>query len=496
MKLPELVMTEVADDSVLAVGPGRNRLMRAIECKSKMSLIALSIGALGLTTTVCEASPSMQDQLDTMRHTMEQQQRMIEQQHRMMQEMQIQLDKQKQMATEADVLAQEVEREVREVARVSGIDLSKETDRFKDVQGTNIKIPESDTVLTVSGFIRTSFIHDMDQIESPTKFAARHIVVNKESSGEPDNRTTFTANASRFILGSTTPTEIGKLSTFFSWDFDGNTTSSDADLRLRQAWGQLDNLVFGGDVRIGQVWTTWDDLDALPETMDMQGPNGSQQKRQPLIRWACDFNDEYTLWVALEDPDYSFTNGDVESDWPDAVVSLNWHGDWGHLKPALVGRNLRGDADNGGADTAFGWGTQLAGNIKVPLLNDKDNFKFQLVYGEGIGSFNNDGGFDDAIFNGGGDLKTIESFQGFGALQHWWAAGLRSNAVFGWVDVDNRSMQDGDSLDQTLYAAANLVWSPVEKMDIGLEYLWGERKNKNDDVGTAQRVQATAKFNF
>lgn len=61
---------------------------------------------------------------------------------------------------------------------------------------------------------------------------------------------------------------------------------------------------------------------------------------------------------------------------------------------------------------------------------------------------------------------------------------------------NNRSIQDDDSLDTTMYAAANLVWSPIEKMDIGLEYLWGERKNKNDDVGTAQRVQATAKFNF
>jgi len=38
--------------------------MRAIECKSKMILIALSIGLLGLTTTVSGAEPSLQQQLE------------------------------------------------------------------------------------------------------------------------------------------------------------------------------------------------------------------------------------------------------------------------------------------------------------------------------------------------------------------------------------------------------------------------------------------------
>ena len=496
-------MKKFTNASPSAVRARLERVMRAIECKSKMILIVLSIGLLGLTTTVSQAEPSMQQQLETL-------QRQLEQQQRMIQEMQRQLNEQKtadeqrlreeqqikQQATAAESVAQQAGREVEEVAPVIGIDLSRETDRFGDSKGTHIKVPDTDTVLTISGFIRGSAIHDFDKIASPTKFVSSDIVVNGEPSGQPDNQTTFTANASRFILGSTTPTERGKLSTFFSWDFNGNTTSSTADLRLRQAWGQLDNFVLGGDLRIGQAWTTWDDLGALPETMDIQGPNGSQQKRQSLIRWARDFSDKYTLWVALEDPDYNITSAGTKSAWPDTVVSLNWQGDWGHLKPALVGRNLRGDDPNGGSDSAIGWGTQLAGNIKVPLLAEKDNFKFQVVYGAGIGSYNNDGGFDDALFNSSGDLKTIDSFQGFGAFQHWWTSSLRSTAVFGWVDVDNRSEQSDDSLDRTLYAAGNLVWSPLKQVDMGFEYLWGERKNKNNDDGTARRIQATTKFKF
>ncbi len=365
----------------------------------------------------------------------------------------------------------------------------------------NIHIPETDTVLTINGFIRTSVIHDFDQIASPYKFAARHIAVGGQPAGLPDDNTTFTANASRFVLGSTTPTQIGKMTTMFSWDFAGNTTSSSASLRFRQGWAELENVLFGGDLRIGQAWTAWDDLDALPETMDFEGPNGSQQLRQPLIRWARDYGDHHTLWVSLEEPSYNITNSISESLWPDTVVSLNWHGDWGHLKPALVGRQIKGDTATGFGDTAFGWGAQLAGSLNVPMLGAKDNFRFQLVYGNGTGSYNNDGGFDDAIYTsvlgaGGGDLKTINSVQGHVAYQHWWSDCLRSSAVFGLVDVDNRIEQVSDSLDRTLYSAVNLVWSPADQIDVGVEYLWGERRNMNGESESANRVQFTAKFGF
>ena len=175
---------------------------------------------------------------------------------------------------------------------------------------------------------------------------------------------------------------------------------------------------------------------------------------------------------------------------------MNWQGDWGHLKPAFIGRQLQGDNDNDGDDdTAFGWGAQLAGDIKVPLLAKKDNFKFQAVYGAGIGSYNNDGGIDDAVFDGS-DLKAIKSFQGYGALQHWWTDSLRSNAVFGYVDVDTRNVQPSDTLERTMYFAGNLVWSPIDHMDIGMEYLWGQRDNKNGDVGTARRIQFSTKYLF
>ena len=64
------------------------------------------------------------------------------------------------------------------------------------------------------------------------------------------------------------------------------------------------------------------------------------------------------------------------------------------------------------------------------------------------------------------------------------------------MNVDTLSEQSEDSLDRTLYSAANIVWSPTKKVEMGFEYLWGERRNMNDKTGTAHRVQATTKFSF
>ena len=64
MKLRVVVMNMFTNASPSAVRARLDRVMGAIECKSKMILIALSIGLLGLTTTVSGAEPSLQQQLE------------------------------------------------------------------------------------------------------------------------------------------------------------------------------------------------------------------------------------------------------------------------------------------------------------------------------------------------------------------------------------------------------------------------------------------------
>ena len=53
-----------------------------------------------------------------------------------------------------------------------------------------------------------------------------------------------------------------------------------------------------------------------------------------------------------------------------------------------------------------------------------------------------------------------------------------------------------DSLNLPLYAAGNLVRILIKIVNLGIEYLWGQRINKNNDDGKDNRLHATAQLTF
>ena len=58
--------------------------------------------------------------------------------------------------------------------------------------------------------------------------------------------------------------------------------------------------------------------------------------------------------------------------------------------------------------------------------------------------------------------------------------------------MNNRELEPAAALDRTLYAAGNLIWSPVKQIDLGIESLWGQCRNRNDQSGHALRLQFSA----
>ena len=46
------------------------------------------------------------------------------------------------------------------------------------------------------------------------------------------------------------------------------------------------------------------------------------------------------------------------------------------------------------------------------------------------------------------------------------------------------------------YYSANLIWLPVERLGVGIEYLYGTRENKDGQGGTGQRIQAGIQYRF
>jgi hypothetical protein len=73
---------------------------------------------------------------------------------------------------------------------------------------------------------------------------------------------------------------------------------------------------------------------------------------------------------------------------------------------------------------------------------------------------------------------------------------MRSTVTYSWVNVANKSFQPGDAYDSTQRMSANFLWSPTPRIDVGGEFLWGERKNKDGRSGKAKQLQFATKYRF
>ena len=59
------------------------------------------------------------------------------------------------------------------------------------------------------------------------------------------------------------------------------------------------------------------------------------------------------------------------------------------------------------------------------------------------------------------------------------------------MDVNNPSFVEGDAYKRTVRFS-----SPIPRIDLGGEYLWGRRENEDGDNGDATQLQVAVKYRF
>jgi len=244
--------------------------------------------------------------------------------------------------------------------------------------------------------------------------------------------------------------------------------------------------------------------------------------RQSQLRLFPKLGEQYSLVFSIEDPQTDIENGTGQPGMGDLVLSVDrlpFGGSraWNY-KVGMILRDLRGDEATEGdgnspgtwpTRTATGWGITTSGRLSSPLRTDADSILWQLTYGEGIGRYLNDLGAvggGDAVFDPNGHLRPLPVFAGFLSYQHEWAERfsfmshwpglLRSNLNFSWIDIDNFGFQDDLSYDYTLYTSINLIYFPTQNARFGVEYLWGQRTNKDGSSGSASQIQLSSRFSF
>lgn len=321
------------------------------------------------------------------------------------------------------------------------------------------------------------------------------IPIGGESSGFD---TDFSARQTRFIFK--TATDVGAehtLNSQIELDFmvtgGGNERVSNSyEPRLRQAFISYDNWLFG------QTWSTFQNVGALPESLDFIGTTpGTVFDRQPMIRYT-----NGGLQIAVEQPETEVTSptgGRVlpgDDNLPDIVARYNFSGDWGGLTAAGIVRNLRiTDDDFGtGSDSALGYGLSLSGKLKV---GPRDDLRFMATAGDGIGRYIGLNIVNDAALDAAGNLDPIFTYSGFAAYRHFWSDKVRSTIAGSYFKADNPILLTTDQVtDESWNALANIIYSPVPPLSIGLEYMYAERTLEDGRSGNMRKIQVSTKYSF
>jgi hypothetical protein len=354
-------------------------------------------------------------------------------------------------------------------------------------------IPNSDAALKIGGLVRVNWVSTNNALLVDDRFVTSAIPVEGSAEADKGSRVTVMARPSRFNFDLRTPTGVGHMRAFVEGDFAGSGNT----LRLRHAYGQWQRAIFG------QTWSTFSDPEAEPDGIDFEGLNAVVLFRQAQVRWTFAPVDRIRLAVALEDPQPDLTGADGVNQVPDFIARIRWQPQiGGHLQAAGLLRQIRGAPPDRPNDvvSATGWGVTISGRLPSPFWRERDNVLFQHNQGSGIGRYITDlsaEGGQDGIYDPVLDaMRTLRALSGYVGYEHWWSQRLRSSLSAGFVRVHNLAIQTDDALQVTRRYSTNLIWSPIPRLDLVAELLWGIRINRDDRRGRANQTQIGGTFRF
>jgi hypothetical protein len=292
-------------------------------------------------------------------------------------------------------------------------------------------------------------------------------------------------------------------------------------VRLRHAYGEW------GSLLAGQTNSLFMDGDVYPNVYDYWGPTGMVFYRNVQIRWTAFRTATDHFAVAIERPGNDVDAGNIrefepyanaivraDQKWPDLTLQYRHNDSWGHVQASGILRSVGYEVSANGSTNGpwskgsqTGWGINLGSALKTI---DKDQVLLQVVYGEGIASYMNDGGMDLAPsaalvvcppIAGPGcppslSAKAVPLLGVVAYYDHYWNSMWSSSIGYSMTKVDNTNFQNTTAYHKGDYASVNLFAYPATNLVVGGELLWGKRTNNDGNSGDDVRFQFSVKYSF
>lgn len=385
-----------------------------------------------------------------------------------------------------------------------------------------------DTTLTIGGFIKADMMftdfEDGPKNEAAGRRADKLLVPSLIPRGNPDGSVGYEFNTnietSRINFKTVTPVGEGKLTTYIETDF----LTAEGDERFTNAYGERLRHAFldwswnsTDSIRIGQNWSTFFNVGALPESIDFIGPtSGVIFNRQFMLRYTKKVGSG-SFMLALENPSNRLTAITDTSDIDDSAIPdliARYNGKSGSFSWTIAGmlRELAVDGvfnaraagvDPTGATTPAVPGTafddsKVVGAVSLSgklALHGKNDLKFMISSGT-MGRYFALQAFNDGTIDANGEIDETSATGGFLAYRHWWNHKTRSTIQYATATGDIADAETGDLLEEISNFEINLITSPAKNLDLGIGYIHATAETEGDVDGTMNRIQFTGKAKF
>lgn len=129
------------------------------------------------------------------------------------------------------------------------------------------------------------------------------------------------------------------------------------------------------------------------------------------------------------------------------------------------------------------------------VLDPANDLRFGLTGGQGIGRYLGIGIASDAAATADG-LDAVDGIAGYLAWRHVFSPQLRGNLYAAASRFDHDPAAGGAVTDRTRSIAANLFYTPLPKLDLGVELRLAERELESGAEGSLTRLHAIARYSF
>lgn len=314
--------------------------------------------------------------------------------------------------------------------------------------------------------------------------------------GGPDEGTDYDSHAqfSRLWFGADTDLDGHKLKAYLEMDLFGGALGNEIatntyGVTIRHAYVAWDRWL------AGQTWSNFQDAAALPDAVDFIGPTeGTIFVRQAQLRYT---NGPWSF--SIENPETTFTGylsgvrGSSDDNLaPDLTLRYLHKAGWGHVTLAALARQLK--VENCGADSDTAFALSLSGRYN---LGANDDLRYMLSGGRGIGRYLGLALGPDAMVAADGSIHALDGYGGFVAWRHVFSPKLRGNVFYSHAAFDNDVALTGSGVTESSRSIhANLIWTPLPKVDIGAEFIHGTRRLENGSEGDLDRLHMHVKYSF